>query len=680
MPEDGYYVDYRDLRLCYGILTHENPRATIRLMEALDETYDDDDGGGSGARRRHTFVVHVDGKEGSDETYEVLVSYAATRPHVHILPVARRVRVNWGGFSMVNATLQILRYAMAVDDVDRPPLEFHKFVHVASTTYPLRANSGIRRTIARYPLDANLMNVVFKPTEPHYMSWHYFVECDDAVHRIFRLSPLEADTHGIDIYTASQWFIISREFARYLALAPPRSLVRDFIDYASHVVVADESFFGTVLRHTYPFCKKHHNDNFLHVQFDRWENELEVEGERDEKKCLMPNPEHCGRSPTTMSLDYLPILELSEALFARKFLDHVDSEVKDVIDKKRAKEELRLRAEERGETFEDLDHFDTSFEGHGVLIVANDTLYDDVPLCLGLGPSKNKVRLTPCFDEGIRETLAPGWETGAVILPEIMPHNRWILGPCSTDGTLKRFPNGTLIATPGEYSASGPRCNLKQMDGLRKNRCMDGESDRVQPGGEIQVFPCVGRWHQLWSFGVDSSAGNTANSQDALTAPGGSIHMNVPLHVRNRIRSKGRGEQVEYMCVGVTGRGGLDEELWSEDEDEEEEEDEGEQVVKEEEQTEIKRGLAEKHHEYHESDSAEDEEEESRENSLIPLSEWIDAQVVTTRCDNVGAVIEWVFIPFVDSDNPQYEIVQEKKDNASPDAVNATAVDDVEEL
>jgi hypothetical protein len=32
----------------------------------------------------------------------------------------------------------------------------------------------------------------------------------------------------------------------------------------------------------------------------------------------MPDPDHCGRSPTIMTLDYVDILELSEDLFARK--------------------------------------------------------------------------------------------------------------------------------------------------------------------------------------------------------------------------------------------------------------------------------------------------------------------------------------------------------------------------
>lgn len=266
---------------------------------------------------------------------------------------------------------------------------------MASTAYPLKCNTKIRKQIAAYPLNANFFNVVFKPTDPAEASWHYFIECDDALHRIYRLPPLSStpQENGVDLYTSSQWWISSREFAQYLAEALYGTFVREFLDYIAHVVVADETFFGTVLRHT-PFCHYHHNDNFLHLQFDRWENELVVE-HRDERKCVMPRPDHCGRSPTTMTLDYLPILELTPDLFARKFDDKVDYKIKDVIDRNRARDEEKFRLEEAGITSDPMqkgeNNFDPSFEGHGVLIVAKETLHDKGPLCLGLGETRNKV-------------------------------------------------------------------------------------------------------------------------------------------------------------------------------------------------------------------------------------------------------------------------------------------------
>lgn len=278
---------------------------------------------------------------------------------------------------------------------------------------------------------------MLKPTAPAPQIWNYFVECDDRLNRIYELPPLRKEVHGANLYTASQWFIISKEYAHYLANPEPETFLHEYLDYIQHVVVADEHFFGTVLRNTH-FCHKHQNWNFLHLQFDQWENERALKM-RDERKCVMPDPNHCGRSPTTMTMDYLDILELSGDLFARKFDDDADAKIKSVIDGRRKKEEFELISlnitKPRAAAFSD----PLTLEGHGTLLVAKDTIDSDNPLCLGLGEERNKVRLVPCFHENIPATLAMDWETGAVILEETLPHNRWDIGPCSSDGSLKKL-------------------------------------------------------------------------------------------------------------------------------------------------------------------------------------------------------------------------------------------------
>jgi len=381
-----YIEDPKDLKLLYVVLTHDNPNGTIRLVNALYEN-------------GHVFVIHVDGK--AEDVYQELRQHYKDTSYVHFVPSTHRVRVNWGAFSMVNATLQALKYAFAVDSEQaykHAPLDFHKVVHIASTSYPLKSNTEIRRRLASYPLNANFFNVIFKPTNPGVGSWHYFVECDDAVHRIYRLTPLvsadfETENTGVDLYTSSQWWISSRDYAQYLAEARPGTFAQKYLQYIEHAVVADEHFFGVILRHVSPFCHAHHNSNFLHLQFDRWENEIQT-GKRDPRKCIMPHPDQCGRSPTTMTIDYLPILELCGELFARKFDDNIDSTIKDVIDVNRAREEEEFRRLEAEGVSQQANFslfaptFDPTFEGEGVLIVAKETLKDQQPLCLGLGPTK----------------------------------------------------------------------------------------------------------------------------------------------------------------------------------------------------------------------------------------------------------------------------------------------------
>jgi len=610
--ETHYIDDPMNLRLCYGIMTHDNPASTIRLIETLYEP-------------GYVFVIHVDGKEQSDEAYNELVNYASQHSdYVHIVPNEKRVRVIWGGFSMVNATLQILRHAFALDDPKRSPLSFHKFVHMASTSYPVVSNTEIRRKLSSYPLDANMLNVIMKPIDPHNSLWSYFVECDDAVHRIYRLGPLvEKKGKGIDIYTASQWFIASREFAKYIAEAVPGTIAHSLIEYMKHVVVADESFFGTLLRHS-PFCRKHHNSNFLHLHFDRWENE-EENAKRDERKCIFRDRERCGRSPTTLTMDYIHDMELSDILFARKFDDEVDPEIKDVLDAKRAKEEEIYKSMTSDE-IKPIE-LNLSFEGHGVLIVAKDTVSDDTPLCLGLGQKGNEVGLVPCFHEWVPGTLAPDWESGAVIIEETFVTNQWKIGPCSSDGDLRRnASNGDIDVTPGNYTPNGPMCILEQMDGPAKGRCLDSDSFREQPGGTMHINPCLKRWQQFFSFGSGS-----------LT-PHRTITHILPKYMIKRFELLGHTQE-QNMCIGVAGRGNNDPEEWEVDENEGDES-EGEQEDGDGIDDEEMEATPKKH-----------KEEEYLESGFAPLRNFIMEPLVTTPCSNTGGVIEWVFVPYIEEEN-----------------------------
>ena len=75
---------------------------------------------------------------------------------------------------------------------------------------------------------------------------------------------------------------------------------------------------------------------------------------------------------------------------------------RDYIDTLRHRQELELTGKTPKRTPP------TEFEGHGVLIVAKETAQDGIPLCLGIGPEGNKVRLVECFHDHVPPTLAAG--------------------------------------------------------------------------------------------------------------------------------------------------------------------------------------------------------------------------------------------------------------------------------
>lgn len=169
-----------------------------------------------------------------------------------------------------------------------------------------------------------------------------------------------------------------------------------------------------------------------------------------------------------------------------------------------------------------------------------------------------------------------------------------------------------IEVTPGKYSATGPRCMFSQMDGAREGRCIDTDSGSNQPGGEAHVFPCVKRWYQFLSFG------------DGNLAPANSLFVSMPSHVVRQIHNLGH-EHIAQMCLGVYQRGTKDETDW-------EEKDESSDPTT---ASEAERALI-------------DEEDLD----WPPLSQWLNEQVITTQCTNEGAVIEWLFVPFIVEDEP----------------------------
>jgi len=155
---------------------------------------------------------------------------------------------------------------------------------------------------------------------------------------------------------------------------------------------------------------------------------------------------------------------------------------------------------------------------------------------------------------------------------------------------------------------------IKQMDGLREGRCLDTDSESLQPGGATRVYPCFNRWYQFLSFG------------DGRLAPRGSIFSTIPSQMVRQIHNLGH-EQIPYMCLGVLGRGDQDEVHWDEGEDE------GGELT-------VAAGPGSRN-------------ESFKAGEWEPLSEWMEQELVTTQCTNVGAVIEWLFVPFiVEEDSP----------------------------
>ena len=200
-----------------------------------------------------------------------------------------------------------------------------------------------------------------------------------------------------------------------------------------------------------------------------------------------------------------------------------------------------------------------------------------------------------------------------------------------------------MNVTLGKYSATGPRCMLQQLDGLRAGRCFDGGSNTFQPGGETQVYPCMREWYQFVSFG------------DGKFAPVGSMYSTIPFHIVKQIHALGH-VHIPFMCLGVYERGDKDEMNW---EDEAYEKSNRNSTS------------------FNSTPFLSYQAEPSKE--LEPLASYKGAEIVTTQCDNVGAVVEWVFVPFIEDDAGDVTSHNEENIETFPlQLANQTDIDDQE--
>jgi len=523
LPNNATKKHPDDIKILYVMLIHDHASLTKRLLRALDEP-------------QHTFVVHVDLK--APHIYEQLQAFASHREGsilgiggkksmqgtLYIMDTNRQ-SVTWGGFSVVNATLSAMRFAW------ERRVQFDYMIDISGTTYPLVGNKAIRTVLAQRP-GFTYMDVHERPSRPSADMWHSYVECDDNLHRISRLSTVR----GMNMFVGSQWFALPWHVVHWFL---HNLLPIDYITYAKRVVVSDEHYFATLFKNS-PYCDELVSQNLLFVLFDKWENEKTKERvDRDKRKCLHPDPDHCGRSPTTLTLDYRRLLQTSQHLFARKFDPKVVDSLAllDEIDKWR--ENPNNRTEGAAQDFMVRQH---SEEESG-LETASPSAEDDSTSSSGIGSAKclsmeskwgagKPVRMVPCNASDSSQWFTLGRcsgspaESGTINLSQHTcgmfvnvytaaenPHSdKQNDSDKQSDNTDTK--NGSIeinkdreLQTITEDSMT---CQLRSSHVLDPEQpetphrqCLDISGEDLGTGARLIGWDCTGNWNQLFHFAED---------------------------------------------------------------------------------------------------------------------------------------------------------------------------------
>jgi len=317
------------MQIVYLIRAHRGPRQVARLVGAL----------------RHdgvSFHIHIDRKV-DEAPFRQAIEAAGHADDVAF--AARRFTLNWGGFSLVEATLSCMREILESGTPDR-------ICSMSGQDYPLISNSAIADFLARHPdtefISYGAMPPAFWPAgymsrieRYHFYDWSPLVWPANTNGTLSRRSPYRLRLvrklanavlpkrrfpEGFTPHGGSAWWCLTGPTARrLLEMSDAHPELARFFRYSEH---AEEMYFQTILlssgmdprRIRGEYTKPELGD---YLWFVEWRGKA---------------------SPRILRADDLDILLGSDRMFARKFDMDTDSRILDLIDAARPARVLRTAA------------------------------------------------------------------------------------------------------------------------------------------------------------------------------------------------------------------------------------------------------------------------------------------------------------------------------------------------
>ncbi len=267
--------------IAYFILVHRFPEQFKRLFKAIyhPENY---------------YLIHLDKKTGID-IYSDIEDFLADFPSTYIL---ESENVVWGGYSMVQAELKGMKYLLNLN------VQWDFFINLSGQDYPLKSQKIIRDYLTKNKGN-NFIKIadqlVVRPETMNRIE-NFFVESENGFSGI----PCKrAYLKDVIPYIGGQWMILTRESCEFICNSGE---AQKFEDYYVNTLIADESFFQTVLMNT----------SFDGILIN------------DDKRAIIWIPDgDIKLRPKTFTEKDIKFLLEGDNLFARKFDDNIDGNIID---------------------------------------------------------------------------------------------------------------------------------------------------------------------------------------------------------------------------------------------------------------------------------------------------------------------------------------------------------------
>lgn len=314
------------LQVAYLILAHNHPLQVARLVDRLRHP---------GAR----IYIHVDAKADLRPFLDVL-------REKDVVLLRDRVSVFWGGYSVVEATLALMRTALRDG--------FGYAVLLSGSDYPIKPAGHIHDFLATTPFEhINYWRMEDRPSWWYRLQYYFYLDSylsnprtgpaptqllASSYHALVRsraagwILPKRTLPVGLVPYAGSQWWMLS--YACIAHILDRIDSDPDLVTFYRFTYVPDEMIFQTIVLNS-PFAERVvHRDQYLRWRQTREvQQEHEVQQERDVRPArgeppMLPESSFHGKfmywsptkgRPATLDEEDFSTLQRSDALFARKF-------------------------------------------------------------------------------------------------------------------------------------------------------------------------------------------------------------------------------------------------------------------------------------------------------------------------------------------------------------------------
>ncbi|CAK9887063.1 MAG: hypothetical protein XXXJIFNMEKO3_LKCDNKCA_00011 (plasmid) [Candidatus Erwinia impunctatus] len=272
--------------IAYFMLIHRYPNQFKRLFKSI-------------YHEKNHYIVHIDKRAGR-KIFDEIILFLGGYENASILESKEAI---WGGYSLVDAQLR------GIEKLVTSGGTWDYFINLSGQDFPLKSQEVIMGYLSAFDC-CEFIKVVnqnlIRPETMHRIK-DYVEEIDGEL--VISTTSNRDFLTGVTPYIGNQWMILSKNFCEFITYSPELAVFKEFY---RNTLIADESFFQTVLMNT-TFKSRIIYDDKREIDWI-------------ESSDIKLRPRDFLTSDSKMLVN-------SKNLFARKFDENIDTDILSILER-----------------------------------------------------------------------------------------------------------------------------------------------------------------------------------------------------------------------------------------------------------------------------------------------------------------------------------------------------------